>query len=299
MNSIYTKFSIKDLENLTGIKAHTIRVWEKRYGILKPDRTGANIRHYDIQELQRLLNVALLYHDGEKISRIAQLTGEELNEAISQKSLDGNSYSPFLNAFKLSMIRFDQRLFDETYDRLLARISFRQVFTDVFIPLLFNIGLEWQSNSITPAHEHFISCLIKQKLLVNMEQARQFPRKEGKVFVLYLPMNEVHELGLLYIHYELTLKGYHSIYLGQSVPNDSLKVLQNLYGDVRFISYFTIHPAKENVMDYLKVFEEEVLQSGNSSLWVLGRQVKDLIFPSDSKKMKMFQNMGELIREIH
>ena len=298
LNSIYTKFSIKDLENLAGIKAHTIRIWEKRYGILEPHRTGSNIRYYGIQDLQKLLNVVLLYNSGGKISKIARLTNEELQLAVKEQGTGLGENSPFINSFKLSMIKFDQYLFEKTYDELLTKTSFRRIFINIFVPLLCSIGLEWQSDNITPAHEHFISCLIKQKLLLNIEQTQRPHKEKEKVFALYLPLNEVHELGLLYIHYELKLHGYHSIYLGPSVPFDSLKALQSAYKNVRFISYFTVQPAKSDVVDYLEGFREELLQDDNSSLWVLGRNVEGLKLPLSTKKITSFQNIEGLIQKI-
>lgn len=193
--NVKTVFSIKDLENLSGIKAHTIRIWEKRYDILRPMRSDTNIRNYDLENLQKLLNVVLLNSYGYKISRIAEHSSEKIEllvrEIISEKSVKNHA----INAFKMAMINFDQALFFNTYNSLLSEKSFRDVFYEVVIPLMNEIGLLWQAGTITPAQEHFISFLIKQKLLLNTEKLQILePTRTDKVFVLYLPENEIHEL---------------------------------------------------------------------------------------------------------
>ena len=170
MNNVKNVFSIKDLENLSGIKAHTIRIWEKRYNVLEPMRSDTNIRSYDIKNLQKLLNIVLLHNYGYKISKIGSLTQEQINklanDIISEKSAKNHAIS----TFKMAMMNFDQSLFFNTYNQLLNEKSFREVFYTVFIPLMQEIGFLWQTETISPAHEHFISYLIKQKLLINTEK---------------------------------------------------------------------------------------------------------------------------------
>ncbi|MBP6411753.1 MAG: MerR family transcriptional regulator, partial [Pseudarcicella sp.] len=224
MNNIKSVFSIKDLENLSGIKAHTIRIWEKRYDILQPMRTETNIRLYDLASLQKLLNITLLHDYGYKISKIATYPQEKIpslvREIISNKTAKNHAISDL----KMAMMNFDQDLFFATYNWLMSEKSFKEIFHQVFIPLMNELGLLWQSDTITPAHEHFITYLIKQKLLVNTEKLQVLKQtKTDKVFVLSLPMNEIHELGLMYLHYEILLNGYKSIYLGESMPIENLK----------------------------------------------------------------------------
>ena len=219
MNNVKNVFSIKDLENLSGIKAHTIRIWEKRYDILQPMRTDTNIRLYDLASLQKLLNITLLHDYGYKISKIATYPQDKIpslvREIISSKTAKNHAIS----AFKMAMMNFDQELFFNTYNWLTAEKSFKEIFHEVFIPLMNELGLLWQSDTITPAHEHFISYLIKQKLLVNTEKLQVLKQtKLDKVFVFSLPLNEIHELGLMYLNYEILLNGYKTIYLGESMP---------------------------------------------------------------------------------
>ena len=299
LNNIATIFSIKDLENLSGIKAHTIRIWEKRYNILEPLRTDSNIRFYDTINLQKLLNVTTLYNNGLKISRIAELSEEELQLKVREFASKEAKKENALGPLKLAMLNFDTALFEQTYSRLIKDNSFRSVFLDVFIPFLHNIGLEWQSNNITPAHEHFISNLINQKLLINIERVQQNPvQHKDKVFVVFLPMNEIHEFGLLYLHYELLLKGCHSIYLGQSIPIDNLPTFKERYANVTYVSYFTVKPDPDYVLDYLKEFNTEVAPGNSNEFWLLGRRVQDLEMPKSFENITIFKDIQTLLEKI-
>ena len=248
MNNVKNVFSIKDLENLSGIKAHTIRIWEKRYDILQPMRTDTNIRLYDLASLQKLLNITLLHDYGYKISKIATYPQDKIPSLVREIISSKTAKSHAISAFKMAMMNFDQELFFNTYNWLIADKSFKEVFHEVFIPLMNELGLLWQSDTITPAHEHFISYLIKQKLLVNTEKLQVLKQtKLDKVFVLSIPMNEIHELGLMYLHYEILLHGYKAIYLGESMPIENLKDLKKHFNSIVFISYFTVQPERDSV----------------------------------------------------
>jgi len=277
MNNIKNNFSIKDLENLSGIKAHTIRIWEKRYNLLQPNRTDTNIRYYSLESLQKLLNITFLYNNGYKISKISNIGGDNIKtvvqDLVNEKSIKGHA----VNAFKIAMLNFDQSLFFNTYKNLLIEKSFREIFYQVFIPFLEGIGLLWQTDTITPAHEHFISALIKQKILVNTEQLQAVtPKKKDKTFVLYLPDNEIHELGLMYINYEILRHNYQPIFLGQSIPIDNLMDLIPLYDNIVFVSYFTIKPVKDELITYIKEFEKKLIKPNHTEFWVLGRMLHEI-----------------------
>lgn len=298
INNIKSVFSIKDLENLSGIKAHTIRIWEKRYNVLEPMRSTTNIRNYDTHNLQKLLNIVLLHNYGYKISRIATHTSEQIailvREIISEKSSKNHA----VNSFKMAMINFDQVLFFKTYSNLLSEKSFREVFYEVFIPLMNEIGLLWQSGTITPAQEHFISYLIKQKLLVNTEKIQILePTRTDKIFVLYLPENEIHELGLMYLNYEILLHGYKTIYLGESVPLDSLKDMKRYFDAITYVSYLTVQPEKEEVSNYLEEVSNKILDD-NSQIWLLGRMTESLDLKSLPGNMTVFNSISDLVSEL-
>ncbi|MBT8326034.1 MAG: MerR family transcriptional regulator [Bacteroidia bacterium] len=299
MNNIKNKFSIKDLENLTGIKAHTIRIWEKRYNLLKPERTDTNIRYYDLASFQKLLNVSYLNNNGYKISKIAAIEEHKIPLLVREIASKDNLESHAINSFKLSMLNFDQILFYNTYDSLLKNKSFDRIFFDIFIPLLTEIGLLWQTDTITPAHEHFITTLIRQKILINTEklQSKQI-NKSKKTFVLYLPDNEVHELGLMFINHQIISHGYHSIFLGQSVPLNDLQDLHNYYDDITFVSYFTVKPDKEEIEDYLKSFEKTLLKKSNTEFWILGRMIEVIDLKKLPKTITPFKSIKDVIHKL-
>lgn len=298
MNNIKNVFSIKDLENLSGIKAHTIRIWEKRYAVLAPMRTETNIRLYDLASLQKLLNITLLHNHGYKISKISKYPPEKIpelvNEIVSSKSAKNHAIS----SFKMAMMNFDQTLFFNTYNKLLSEKSFREVFYEVFIPMMTELGLLWQTDTITPAHEHFISYLIKQKLLINTEKVQVAqPTKTDKVFVLYLPMNEVHELGIMYLNYEILSSGYKTIYLGESVPLDSLKDIKKYFDNIVFVSYMTVEPTKDHVNRYIDDVKNELLNE-TTELWCIGRMVEFIDSDHLSPSIKKFESIFDLVNEL-
>lgn len=298
VNSIKSKFSIKDIENLSGVKAHTIRIWEKRYSLFEPKRTDTNIRYYTPDDLKKILNVAFLVEKGLKISKISKLSPEELREAIILEISNSSTSNSYENSILLAMINFDQFQFENIYNTLTNEFSFREIFNDLFIPLLNKIGLQWQSSTITPAHEHFISNLIYQKLHVNIEKVSQNEIiKTDKVFVLFLPMNEIHELGLLYLEYELSLKGYKTIYLGKSVPIESLDSLNTLFNTIVYVSYFTVYPEVNMVMKYLSDFKERHLINDNE-LWILGRNTSNLTNSDTIKSITVFNELSNLIDQL-
>jgi DNA-binding transcriptional MerR regulator len=298
INNIKSVFSIKDLENLSGVKAHTIRIWEKRYNILEPIRTETNIRTYDLANLQKLLNVVLLNNFGYKISRIAEYNSDKISILVREIISEKSSQSHAINAFKMAMINFDQTLFLNTYNNLLSEKSFRQIFYEVVIPLMNEIGLLWQAGTISPAQEHFISFLIKQKLLINTEKVQILePTRNDKVFVLYLPENEIHELGLMYLNYEILLNGYKTIYLGESVPIDSLKDMKKYFDNIVYVSYLTVQPTKDAIDDYVKSILTEIINA-NSEIWFLGRMTEFIDTNSLPKTVTIFKSIEDLVKEL-
>jgi DNA-binding transcriptional MerR regulator len=295
MNNVKSVFSIKDLENLTGIKAHTIRIWEKRYNVLEPMRTETNIRLYDVINLQKLLNITLLHNHGYKISNISKLSKERIPELVNEIISDKSAKHHALSSFKMAMMNFDQTLFFNTYNKLLSEKSFRDVFYEVFIPLINEIGMLWQTETITPAHEHFISYLIKQKVLSNTEEVQlQSPTRKDKIFVLYLPMNEIHELGLMFLNYEILNQGYKTIYLGESIPVESLKDLKKYFDNITYICYMTVEPNKSEVNDYIKKVKKEVLDE-SSNLWVIGRATEHIASNPSDEKITIFNSIEGIV----
>lgn len=294
MNSPVNVFTIKDLENLSGIKAHTIRIWEKRYDILKPLRNDNNIRVYDTHSLQKLLNITTLNTFGYKISNIAKLPEEKIpvlvREILSNKTLN----SHVVSNFKLAMMNFDVPLFFSTYNTLLVDKSFRDIFYECFIPLLEEIGDLWQTDTITPAHEHFISNLIKQKIATNTEKLQaQPPTREDRIFVLYLPEGEIHEIGLMLLNYELVLNGFKTINLGESVPIDSLKSIKGYFSNITFATYLTTYPQQGEINNYISSMKQHIVNDDTTKLYVFGRNATNINSKLLDNKTQVFSNIKE------
>jgi DNA-binding transcriptional MerR regulator len=299
MNSTEHVFSIKDLENLSGVKAHTIRIWEKRYNLLKPKRSKTNIRHYDLNNLQKLLNISFLNSNGFKISKIAALDETELAPKTRELAFMGKNDSQAIVAFKLAMLNFDQILFYNTYNSLLEEKSFRTIFYGVLIPLLFDLGMLWQTNTISPSHEHFLTVHIKQKILVHIERLQSTdPRPSTKTVVLFLPENETHDLGLLFINYEILSLGYHTIFLGENIPLNNLKYINKLYDDIIYISYFTIKPSDNDIYDYLKIFSEEYLSVNKNSAKLIGHRIRNLNPENVPKNIMLYDKIEDLVKDL-
>ncbi|MCK0131270.1 MerR family transcriptional regulator [Flavobacteriaceae bacterium F08102] len=298
MNNVKTQFSIKDLENLSGIKAHTIRIWEKRYQLLSPSRTNTNIRYYNLTNLQLLLNVTFLYNNGYKISKISELPPEEIKHKCREIISAQAKKNLFINDVKLAMLNFDQMAFEDAYQKLINTVEFREVFVAYFIPFLEEIGLLWHTDTITPAHEHFITALIKQKIMVQTERVQMLPPiHTNDQFVLFLPDHEIHELGLLYANYEIIKNGYPTIYLGQSIPINSLKLFLNNDKKIIFVTYSTVEPMIDKIPEYLDNLNETILSNCHSELWVLGRNLEDLSAIKHFEKIK-FHSMPSLIKHL-
>lgn len=299
MNNIKISFSIKDLENLTGIKAHTIRIWEKRYNLLSPNRSETNIRNYSINSLQKLLNISYLNNNGLKISKIANLKEDEIPAKVREIASRAKVEDHAINAFKMAMINFDQVLFYNTYNNLIENKTFSEIFYSVFLPLLNEIGILWQTDTITPAHEHFLSVHIKQKILLNIEKLQSLePKPVSKSFVLFLPENEIHDIGLLFINYQLRSKGYHTIFLGESVPMDSLIDLLDFFDEITFISYFTVYPEVDNIPNYINKFKNLLLKKENTNLMLLGHKLADIDISTLPKKVSTFTSIKNLVKDL-
>lgn len=299
MNNIQVNFSIKDLENLTGIKAHTIRIWEKRYNLLSPNRSETNIRNYSLTSFQKLLNISYLNNNGLKISKIANLKEEEIPIKVREIASRAKVEDHAINALKMAMINFDQVAFYNTYNNLIETKTFSEIFYSVFLPLLNEIGLLWQTNTITPAHEHFLSVHIKQKILLNIERLQSLePRPISKTFILFLPDNEIHDIGLLFINYQLRSKGYHTIFLGESMPMESLIDLHEFFNEITFVSYFTVQPETENIVPYIERFNNLLLKKDNSKLMLLGPKLAEFKEMKLLEKVSTFNSIESLVKDL-
>jgi MerR family transcriptional regulator, light-induced transcriptional regulator len=212
-------YQINDLERLSGVKAHTIRIWEKRYELITPHRTDTNIRYYDDKQLVKLLNVATLSSVGFRISKIAAMSDDELKTQLSesqQKEKGDLKFEFYINDFIAAMIEFDEEAFNSLFDKIIAEYGVEKALIFVVYPFLHKIGILWRIDQSMPVQEHFASMLIKRKLYSLISQLPK-PTK-SKRFLLFLPANEWHEVGLLFAEYIIRNNGFPTINLGQNVP---------------------------------------------------------------------------------
>jgi DNA-binding transcriptional MerR regulator len=217
-------FTIKDLENLSGIKAHTIRIWEQRYNFLRPQRTGTNIRYYNNDELKTILNVALLNKYGFKISHIDKMNHVEMKDRILSLSQLQAQQERIINDLIQSMVDLDMDSFESILDSYIKARGIERSITQIIFPFLEKIGILWATNHINPAQEHLVTNIIRQKLIVGIENSNTHMHV-NKSILLFLPEGEHHELGLLFIYYLLRSRGVKVLYLGANVPLKDVEYL--------------------------------------------------------------------------
>ncbi|MBH19413.1 MAG: hypothetical protein CL851_03210, partial [Crocinitomicaceae bacterium] len=206
-------YSIADLEKLSGIKSHTIRIWEKRYNIVSPERTNTNIRAYNDDQLKKILNISFLINNGLKISKIASLSLDELSTKVISLTSSTDSFEAQINDFVICSLQFDEPLFEKTYNSLRKNHTLSYIYENIFIPTLRRIGALWSSGELFPAQEHFLSNLIKQKFYHAIEDAKS-TIKRGKKAYLFLPPWEDHDFALLYSNMVLKENGFDVVNVG-------------------------------------------------------------------------------------
>ena len=216
-------YSIRDLEKLSGIKAHTIRVWEQRYALVEPSRTPTNIRFYTESDLRKLLNIASLYRQGFKIGKIAALSPEEIEHKASELSQNSQEQPAQIDALTLAMIDLDEMAFDRIFSSYTWEKGFERTLIDLIYPFLDKLNVLWLTGSVSPAHEKFISNLIRRKIIVSIDKEQVVPSKEALTFLLYMPQGETQELTLLFLHYLLRNRKHRVVYLGLNVTLDDMK----------------------------------------------------------------------------
>lgn len=266
------EYSIKDLERLSGIKAHTLRVWEKRHEIIEPKRTPTNIRYYSDEDLKKILNISILNNNGVKISTIASLSEEELQERVMSISQASVNSSNFIDQLTVAMIELDEGNFERILSVVTLRMGFESTVTEVLYPFLDKIGILWQTGKINPAQEHFISNLIRQKLIVAIDSVPNHGNAKLPGVLLYLPENELHEIGLLFYAYLAKKIGFNVVYLGQSVPyNDVHSVVRIRKPRILITSLSSPIPVSA-LNDYLSQMSNDF---SDARIFISGYQVND------------------------
>ena len=289
-------YSIKDLEQLTGIKAHTLRIWEKRYQVVTPKRTPTNIRYYSDEDLKKLLNVSILNRHGFKISNIANLPNEQLCEKIiniNNKSFNTDSK---IESLVVAMIEMNEDKFEKDLANLIINLGFEETFTQVLMPLFEKIGILWQIGPIVPGQEHFISNLVRQKMIVAIDgvvpQDTPNPKQN---FILYLPDGELHEIGLLFYSYIIQKMGHKVIYLGQMVPYEDLMKIAEAQNPDGFVSFVSSSLAFEETKNHIA---ELAAQFPDKKILLSGHQFKinEIELPPNAKVITCANQLKEEIQ---
>lgn len=252
-----SNYSIKDLERITGIKAHTIRIWEKRYDLISPRRTDSNIRLYCDEDVKKLLNVSILLRHGIKISRLASFSTQDLSRKILEVNALPNGHDSQIETLVVAMVDLDEAKFEKNLSQSILRTGFENTLFEVIYPFFERVGVLWQAGSINPAQEHFITNLIKQKIYVAIDGLPVSTSQERKTVVMFLPDWELHELGMLVFNYFLKKAGLKVIYLGQKVPEQDLKAVCELARPEYLFTSFSSPVEKEVLHEYVRRLSTE------------------------------------------
>ncbi|HMM11861.1 MAG TPA: MerR family transcriptional regulator [Bacteroidales bacterium] len=290
-------YSIKDLERLTNIKAHTLRIWEKRYGIVEPPRSETNIRHYTDEDLKKLLNVSILNRHGIKISRIARMSNYEINQKILEVIRPESDYLSQIEGLVVAMIELNEERFERILNQSIIKIGFEESLFHVVYPFFEKVGVLWQTGTINPAQEHFISNLIRMKLFVAIDSLPRVYDSSAKTLLMFLPEWELHEIGLLTYYYLSRKNGYRAIYLGQNVPiNDLFSVAGTVKPDV-LATYFVSAITQQEMKDYIMQLSEHF---GNQQLLISGIQAANIQFelPVNTRIISSALEFKQVIRML-
>lgn len=263
------QYSIKDLEYFSGIKAHTLRIWEQRYHILTPKRSETNIRYYNDEDLKFLLNVSLLYQNNYRISQIAKMDKETVADKVYELSQEEQDQSGRLNALTVAMIDMDEEKLEKILSTHILQEGFENTMLTLLLPFLKKTGILWQTGAINPAQEHFISNLIRQKLIVAIDGQTVTNDPNADKYVLFLPEGENHEIGLLFAHFILKSRQKRVIYLGANVPLKDIREVVGFTQPDYIFSVFTIRPVSEELHSYL---QELTNICSDSELYLTGYQ---------------------------
>ncbi|NJM25527.1 MAG: MerR family transcriptional regulator [Bacteroidia bacterium] len=282
-------YSIKDLEQLSGIKAHTIRIWEKRHQIIRPQRTATNIRYYSDDDLKKIINVSLLNTSGIKISRIACMSAPEVAQKVIELSEQRDAAHMQIDRLVMAMVDLEEDVFEKILSGMILRFGFERVITEIVYPFLEKIGILWQTRHITPAHEHFISNLIRQKIIVAIDSLPAVAAG-GERAVLFLPERELHELALLFFNYLMRKAGYRTFYFGQNLPHEDLKSVYQTHRPQLLVTYITTPPPDGSIDRYLKRLH---LDFPDSRILVSGVQVARLE-KSPFANITFFKNAADI-----
>jgi DNA-binding transcriptional MerR regulator len=287
------QFSIKDIENLTGIKSHTLRIWEQRYGIPHPKRTATNIRYYDDNDLKLLLNVSMLNRQGHKISHLTKMDQAELERLALSYSESTSDTTVQVDALMTAMFNLDEPAFEKVLSSNLLKFGIEHTMTELFFPFMKRIGMLWQTGGVSPSFEHFMSNLIRQKLIVAIDSKSGSVKENPKSFILFLPETEIHELGLLFANYILKSRGHRTLYLGQNLPYTDLDSVTPQFKCEYIMTVLTTIPVKGSTQNFV---ENLANRFKNHKILITGFQVTAGAVIKPPSNVKLIESFGDFIR---
>lgn len=293
-------FSIRDIENLTGIKAHTLRIWEQRYTFFSPKRKQSRHRFYDIDDLKALLRISLLYHMGWKVSRIASLTPAQIIDEVGKIDFTTAGNSNYINRMIEAAVDFNEAAFVSLMSEITLNNGFESCISEVCYPYLQKIGLLWSTNNIIPAQEHFSSYIIQNRIIAETEKIPPVDRIPD--VILICPEGEFHELPLLFINYLFRKNGWSTMYMGTNISMKELNeiaLIQNakwIY--LHLITNFTgfsIDEFLENICSSLP--QKKIIASGTGISGVQRTFVNLKLLKSD-KEIREFILTKQGVRDF-
>jgi DNA-binding transcriptional MerR regulator len=285
-------YSIKELEQLSNVKAHTIRIWEQRYNMFTPERTDTNIRLYNDEQLKKLLNVCVLMNNGMKVSAISKLSnkqiGVEIDKYIQSSLQNEHQDETIINQMIITISNFDEAQFEKLFSNAVLRFGLLNTYVKIVYPMLVRMGLLWSKSDVIPAQEHFLSNLIKQKLFAAID-ALPLPAKPDQTWVLFLTEEEEHELGLLFSNYLIRQSGKKVIYLGQRVPYDNLATVVQKNKPTHLFTFIVKKPSGNFLEEFIKKFTKDFK---GLTLCISGSEHKDF---SKYKQVEMVKDVHSLL----
>jgi DNA-binding transcriptional MerR regulator len=287
------QYSIHDLDKLSGIKAHTIRVWERRYKIVSPHRTGTNRRRYGDEDLRRIINISILRRNGFRISEIARFTPSEIEQKVAFLSKEVFHSDTQIDSIVVSMVDQNEKAISDILVRLMMNRGIEETMETVVLPFLKRIGIMWQTGSTDVGSEHFISNLFRQKLISYIEALSLVPKPKSKRVILFLPENELHEIGLLYFQFLIKKLGHESIYLGQTTPLSAVINVNTKWKADLLVTGLMSGSPDINAEDYLTLLsstfpEQTVLVAGGLAEAALILKLPNIFALSSSADLKLF-----------
>ncbi|MBK7889145.1 MAG: MerR family transcriptional regulator [Bacteroidetes bacterium] len=287
-------FSIKDVEALTGIKPHTLRIWEQRYGIPQPKRTATNIRYYDDDDIKMLLSVAMLNRQGHKISKITKMGREELDRLVMELTLDATDRIVQIESLTKAMFSLDEVAFEKILAANFLQHGMQDSFLNLVFPFLARVGMLWQTGSVHPAYEHFITNLIRQKLFVAIDAQPKNIAPGAKRFLLFLPAHEPHEIGLLFANYLIRSRGHHTSYLGPNLPLDDLSPVMTIYKADFLLTVLTTSIAAHSPLTIANKLSKDF---PHANILIGGGQIlqANIHFPKNVRTLSTMQELISLL----